>query len=313
VTEDSPRFHPLAEVEPDALVGARTRVWAFAHVCSGAEIGVNCNICDHVFIEGGAIVGSDVTIKSGVQVWSGVQIEDGVMIGPNATFANDRFPRSKQAWDAVPTRVRTGASIGANATILPGVTIGANAIVGAGAVVTTDVPANAIVVGNPARITGYASSQLAARAERIETASTTTARSVAGCEVSRLPDGLDLQGHLTNGEVGAPLPFRPVRYYLVRDVAPADVRGEHAHRRCHEFLTCIRGSVTVLVDDGESRFELILNNPSVGVHVPPMVWSVQYRYSPNGILLVFASDPDDADDYIRDYETFLSEKSQPSP
>jgi acetyltransferase-like isoleucine patch superfamily enzyme len=136
-------------------VGDGTRIWAFTHVLAGARIGADCNICDHVFIEGDVVVGDRVTVKSGVQLWDGLRVEDDVFIGPNATFSNDPFPRSRVYDHETPvTRVRRGASIGANATILPGITVGERAMVGAGSVVTRDVPAAAIVVGNPARVVG---------------------------------------------------------------------------------------------------------------------------------------------------------------
>src|SRR5687767_15956360 len=126
--------HPKALCESEHL-GDNTRVWAFAHVLPGARIGRDCNICDHVFIENDVVIGDRVTVKCGVQVWDGLRIEDDVFIGPNATFANDPFPRSrKRPEHFTPTLVQNGASIGANATILPGVTIGRGAMVGAGAV-----------------------------------------------------------------------------------------------------------------------------------------------------------------------------------
>ena len=147
--------HPNAIVE-SPQIGKDTRIWAFVHILPGAVIGEDCNICDHVFIENEVLIGDRVTIKSGVQVWDGITLEDDVFVGPNATFTNDRFPRSKQQPDEIlRTVVRTGSSIGANATLLPGVEIGRCAMVGAGAVVTKNVPPHAIVVGNPARIMGY--------------------------------------------------------------------------------------------------------------------------------------------------------------
>ena len=149
-------IHAQALVEPGASIGEGTRVWAFSHILGGAKIGCDCNVCDHVFIENDVVVGDRVTIKSGVQLWDGIRLEDDVFVGPNATFTNDRFPRSKQYPCAFPrTLVETGASVGANATILPGLTIGALAMVGAGSVVTRDIPARAIVLGNPARVVGY--------------------------------------------------------------------------------------------------------------------------------------------------------------
>jgi UDP-2-acetamido-3-amino-2,3-dideoxy-glucuronate N-acetyltransferase len=145
-------IHPNALVEDDVTLGRGTRVWAFVHILPGAKIGTQCNICDHVFIEGNVIIGNRVTIKCGVQVWDGLRIEDDVFIGPNATFTNDPFPRSRQEFELRFTQVKRGATIGANATILPGITIGAKAMVGAGAVVTRDVPEKTLVVGNPAKI-----------------------------------------------------------------------------------------------------------------------------------------------------------------
>ncbi len=153
---DSVFVHERGLVEPGATIGAGTRVWAFAHVLGGAIIGRDCNICDHTFIENDVRIGDRVTIKCGVQIWDGVRLEDDVFVGPNATFTNDLFPRSKHYPEKFSeTQVLRGASIGANATILAGRTIGEYAMVGAGAVVTKDVPPYAIVVGNPAVIRGY--------------------------------------------------------------------------------------------------------------------------------------------------------------
>jgi acetyltransferase-like isoleucine patch superfamily enzyme len=143
--------HDLALVEADEI-GARTRIWAFSHVMPGARIGEDCNLCDHTYVEGDVIVGDRVTIKSGVYLWDGVRLEDDVFVGPQATFTNDRFPRSKRPFTCPSTTVRRGASIGAGAVVLPGITVGERAMVGAGAVVTKDVPADAVVVGNPARV-----------------------------------------------------------------------------------------------------------------------------------------------------------------
>lgn len=143
--------HPLALVESEQ-VGDRTRVWAFAHVMEGAQVGVDCNIGEHCFVEKGAIVGNRVTIKNGVAVWDGVVCEDDVFLGPFAVLTNDRRPRSK-AYHAAPSRtlIRQGATVGANATLICGITVGHHAMIGAGTVVTRDVPAHALVVGNPAR------------------------------------------------------------------------------------------------------------------------------------------------------------------
>lgn len=144
-------IHPLADVKSQDI-GEGTRIWQFCVVFAGAKIGANCNICAQVLIENDVVIGDNVTIKSGVQLWDGMRVEDNVCIGPNATFANDLFPRAKKPYQQLGTIIKKGASIGANATILPGVTIGENAMVGAGAVVTKDVPPNVTVVGNPAKV-----------------------------------------------------------------------------------------------------------------------------------------------------------------
>ena len=145
-------IHPQALVDPGAIIGKGTRVWAFAHVVRGASVGEACNLCDHVFIEGKVVLGNRVTVKCGVYLWDGLVVEDDVFIGPGAGFTNDLRPRSQQHPAEYPkTLLRQGCSIGANATILPNLTVGRWAMVGAGAVVTSDVPDHALVVGNPAR------------------------------------------------------------------------------------------------------------------------------------------------------------------
>jgi UDP-2-acetamido-3-amino-2,3-dideoxy-glucuronate N-acetyltransferase len=145
-------IHPLSDVQSQAI-GEGTRIWQFSVVLAGAKIGANCNICAQVFIENDVVIGDNVTIKNGVQLWDGLRIENNVFIGPNVTFTNDLFPRSKVYPEQFRlTIVKSGSSIGANATILPGVTIGEGAMVGAGAVVTKDVPAGVVVIGNPAKI-----------------------------------------------------------------------------------------------------------------------------------------------------------------
>jgi len=147
-----PFVHPTADVQSRAI-GEGTRIWQFCVVLPGARIGRNVNICSHCLIENDVLVGDNVTVKCGVQLWDGLTLEDNVFVGPNVTFTNDLFPRSKVYPEAFArTVVKRGASIGANATLLAGITIGENAMVGAGSVVTKDVPAGAVVMGNPARI-----------------------------------------------------------------------------------------------------------------------------------------------------------------
>ena len=307
---DKPFFvhdHGICE---STRVGQGTRIWAFAHVLPGAVIGANCNICDHVFIENDVTVGDDVTVKSGVQLWDGVRLGDRVFVGPNATFTNDRFPRSKHHPEAfLQTIVEDGASIGANATILPGITIGRRAMIGAGAVVTKSVPANAVVVGNPAVIIGYQTGPHVVPTLMQTVPGATgdkTPLEVGGCELWRLPHFSDLRGELAPLDFADNLPFKPVRTFLVYGVPSDKVRGEHAHRLCHQFLVAAHGRLSVVVDDGQGRKEVSLADPSIGLYLPPRVWGIQYKFQPDTVLLVMASHPYDAGDYIRDYSDFLA-------
>src|SRR5262245_28785815 len=204
VTNDRGVFiHPDALCDSTAF-GKGTRVWAFAHVLPRAVIGADCNVCDHVFIENDVQIGDRVTIKSGVQVWDGLRVSDDVFIGPNATFSNDKFPRSKQ-YQTKPseTFIGRGASIGAGVVVLPGIRIGARAMVGAGSVVTHDVPTKAIVSGNPARIVGYVETKQrpepVARAVRPGETERVQATSVRGVTLHRMTLAEDLRGKLSAG------------------------------------------------------------------------------------------------------------------
>ncbi|MEE9337049.1 MAG: acyltransferase [Methylococcaceae bacterium] len=152
-------IHPLSDVQTNDI-GNNTRIWQYVVILPQAKIGKDVNICSHCFIESKVLIGDNVTIKSGVQLWDGITIEEGVFIGPNVTFTNDKFPRSKQYPSKFPTTiVCKNSSIGGGAVILPGLTIGENAMIGAGAVVTRSVPKNAIVIGNPAHIVGHVDSE----------------------------------------------------------------------------------------------------------------------------------------------------------
>jgi serine acetyltransferase len=274
--------HPQARVE-SASIGEDTRIWAFAHVLPGAKIGRDCNICDHTFIE------------------------DDVFIGPNASFTNDHFPRSKQhlSPESRPrTLVNRGASIGANATILPGIVIGEGAMIGAGAVVTRSVPPDAIVVGNPASISGYVGiPRPNPAADSVQPASVTET-DVASVRLYALPGVEDMRGARTLAEGQSQIPFEIRRFFLVYNVPSRELRGEHAHKTLHQFLICVHGSFLVMADDCTTRREFRLDSPSQGLHIPPITWSVQYKHSNDAVVLVLASAPYDADDYIREYSGF---------
>lgn len=149
--QEPPFIHSTALVESDQI-GAGTRIWAFAHVMPGAVIGSRCNICDYTYIDEDVVIGDRVTVKAGVFLIDGMRVGDDVFIGPHATFTNDRFPRSREAFNCETMVIERGATIGAGAILLPGVSVGERAMVGAGAVVTKDVPPFTVVLGNPARV-----------------------------------------------------------------------------------------------------------------------------------------------------------------
>ena len=304
-------LHPASDVQSENI-GVDTRVWQYTIILPGAAVGNACNICSHCFIENDVIIGNNVTIKSGVQIWDGLRIADDVFIGPNASFSNDKYPRSKQHQDQViTTHIGRGASIGAGAVILPGVKVGEQAMISAGAVVTRSVPPYAIAKGNPARITGYIttggtdSQSVLWVDSNFPQSVGVTPLGVGSVTAHRLKKVADMRGELSVAEFSQEIPFIPKRYFLVFNVPSKETRGEHAHYTCHQFLVCVKGSCHVVADDGHKRAEIILDSPDKGIHLPPMVWGIQYKYSADAVLLVFASEPYMAEDYIRDYQYFI--------
>jgi acetyltransferase-like isoleucine patch superfamily enzyme/dTDP-4-dehydrorhamnose 3,5-epimerase-like enzyme len=308
----STTIHELADVAPGAI-GDGTRIWQYVVVLPGARIGADCNICAHVFIENDVVIGDRVTVKCGVQLWDGLRVGNDVFIGPNATFTNDLFPRSKKYPDKyLETIIQDGASIGAGAVVLPGLTIGQGAMVGAGAMVTRSVPPRAVVVGNPARIIGYTDTEDPSKSNLLQTIQFDQAKAnevfysaVSGVTLHKFPFFSDMRGNLSVGEFEKTVPFTPKRYFLSFEVPSEETRGEHAHRQCKQFLVCVKGRCSVVADDGRNRKEFLLDRPDLGLYLPPMTWGIQYRYSADATLLVFASEYYDNSDYIRDYAEFL--------
>lgn len=226
-------------------------------------------------------------------------LEDDVLVDHGVIFS-DR--------GAKPTIIRAQVHIGAGAVIGDDVELGHGCVVAPGSVVLSSVPPNAVVRGNPAAIVGYTTA-IAGRPSTsvrpsIAQQQGRTALGVGDAALYDMPMFSDLRGSLVVGEFDRDLPFVPQRYFLVFDVPSQELRGEHAHRRCHQFLVCLRGSCHALVDDGRQRAEVLLDSPTRGLYMPPLIWGTQYRYALETALLVFASHPYEADDYIRDYETF---------
>ena len=244
-------------------------------------------------------------VMPGAYVAPGVVITCGATVGANAVLLG-------ADGNSNPAFVERDATIGANATILPGVVIGAGARVAPGAVVTRSVPPLAIVEGNPAQITGYVNThpQHPVFETTLAEAPCILPTRVPGVTYHVLTLAADLRGSLSAGEIERDVPFAVKRYFLVFDVPTSETRGEHAHIHCKQFLVAVRGCIRVVVDDGQVRQEFALEQPDRGLYIPPMVWGIQYRYTPDAVLLVLASEHYDASDYIRHYDQFLKYRRQ---
>ena len=184
-------------------------------------------------------------------------------------------------------------------------------MVGAGAVVTRSVPPNAIVVGNPAKIVGYVDAKPmgiadAGLAGAAGLGLNVSATDVRGVTLHKMKEAADIRGSLSAGEFERDIPFVPARYFLVYGVPTAETRGEHAHHECHQFLLAIKGSVHVVAFDGSKREDFVLDSATTGLYLPPMTWGIQYKYSSDAVLLVFASHHYDNADYIRSYDEYVA-------
>lgn len=293
---ESSSFMPNAKIHPSTSLGPDV------HVAEGAEVGPNCFLSGRISIAAGAQLVGGITWVGDAEIGERCIIEPGVTLSHLTAFAT------------APLRIGADAHVGAGSVLASGLTIGVRSRIAAGTVVTRNVPSHAIVQGNPATIVGYGSSIAAApgsarfSSKPASETSETQALSctVKGVRIFRFPRIRDLRGDLTVGEFGRNVPFEPKRFFLVYDVPSAETRGEHAHKACHQFLICVAGYVAVVVDDGRNREEIELDAPNIGLYIPPKVWGVQYKYSSNATLLVFASHFYDPDDYIRDYNEFLA-------
>ncbi len=309
-------YHEKAIIDDGVTILPGTRVWAFAHLQAGSEVGAGCNIGEGVFIEKGAVVGNNVTIKNGVQIWDGVFLENDVFVGPNATFCNDKYPRSKQHLEKnLETRVCSNASIGANATILPGVTIGAGAMVGAGSVVTHNVSSYTVVAGNPARHLGFINAikkEIKNSGSEYSELTMIPSRCSSSYPVRLVSSPVisDRRGKLTFTEHKNSLPWICRRNFIIYDTPERELRGYHAHKTTHQCLICVAGRIIVLVDNGVNRIEVELDSPNKSLLIPPMVWSSQTYVKPGSVLVVLASEKHIPENYIHDYSQFLSLSNQ---
>lgn len=278
-----------------------------AHVHPGASVAATAHLGDFVVVYPGAVVGDNCRVRGFTQVWPGVRLQDGVDIGPGVTI-------EAPAGDASDVIVGAGVKVGAGALICRGVRIGQGAEVVAGAVVAQNVPPYAIVAGAPARVVNYVQqAETSAPADwhaiaTFPSTPSTVRLGVGDVTLHRFKYVRDPRGDLSVGEFEREIPFLPKRYFLVMNVPNDKIRGEHAHYKCHQFLVCVKGSCSVVVDDLKSRVEVPLDAPDLGLYLPPMTWGIQYKYSSDAVMMVFASDYYEAEDYIRDYDDFVAAK-----
>jgi acetyltransferase-like isoleucine patch superfamily enzyme len=284
------------------LIGPGSRVMAFARLGPAVTVGQDCVVGDRAVLDG------EIALANGVQVSGGARLIGPVAIGARASIGiNAILSATENTSGAAEITVGADARIGAAATVLPGVSIGRGAVIKPGSIVMNNVPAHAIVSGNPARIVAYVESvELTAGREQIIASdlTETTPTRVRGVTIQPLTHARDLRGSLTALEF-EDLPFAPARAFSVFGVPSEFVRGSHAHRTCAQFFVCLAGELSCLVDDGTMREEIRLGTPDVGVHMPPMTWGTQWKYTRDAVLLVLASHPYDPADYIHDYEEFL--------
>ena len=304
-------MHPQALCE-SATVGEGTSVWAFAHVLPGARIGRDCNICDHVFIENDVVVGDRVTVKCGVQLWDGLRVADDVFIGPNATFTNDKYPRSKQHQAECCRRwIERGASIGGGAMCCRA-SASARARWSAPAPSSRRTCRRARSCSAIPRTSSATSMRARSADERREIQPVRTGTrqsrdvSVPGSRCTRCSPPSICAAACRPVSSRQHVPFAPQRYFLVFDVPGKEVRGEHAHRA----VAPVPGLRTRLADGRRRRRQCTARRCGSTARArpahPAAVWAVQYKYSADAVLLVLASDPYDPADYIRDYDEFLS-------
>jgi UDP-2-acetamido-3-amino-2,3-dideoxy-glucuronate N-acetyltransferase len=243
----------------------------------------------------------DSLIRESSIIGERVMLEKDVVIG--VAVVCSAGPEGEQV-------LRAGVNVGAGSVIAGSLTVGVGARIEPGSVVTEDVPPYAIVAGNPARVVGYSAPSGPDRVARMPREVAPPVEPgrielVGGASLIRFPEVLDLRGRLTFGQVGTDLPFTVQRMFCVYGVPSSSLRGEHAHRTCEQLLICVSGSLRVSMTDGRERDDVVLDSPSVGLHLPTLVWSTQYEYSSDAVLMVLCSETYDPASYIRNYDDFI--------
>lgn len=261
-------------------------------LCSHDQIGEGTDVGAYCVIERHSIIGRNTSVSHGVTIAANTRVGDEAKIGAGARIGSGCTIGNK-------------VTIGANAVISDGISLHIGSCVSPNSRVLMSVPPYAIVGGSEASITGYvdANPGVLSKIKQAPTENPQESR-VQGARYYQIRQFPDLRGDLSVGEFETDLPFLPKRYFLVHNVASEKIRGEHAHKKCHQFLTCVHGSCSVIADDGTNRQEFILDRPTVGVHLSPMVWGIQYKFTRDAVLLVFTSEHYDPEDYIRNYNDF---------
>ena len=284
-----PNIHPSCEIGDSVVIDDK------------AWIGPNCYLDGHITVDAGVVLKGGITLVGDIVVGRDSILEPGVCIAS---------PKPGQPQESTLVRVGHQVHVGAGTVLLSGVSIGHHSWIEPGTVVLRNIPAHAIVSGNPATISGYMDDPIYQGRISSNLVSVPDNPGVYPCQVKgvmlhHFPRIRDLRGDLSVGEFERSVPFLPKRYFIVYDVPSTETRGEHAHMKCHQFLVCVAGSVSVVVDDGMRREEVLLERPNIGLFIPAGIWGVQYKYTANGTLLVFASEYYDGSDYIRNYDDFL--------
>lgn len=291
------RKHETALVETSSI-GEGSSIGAYSIVRGQVRLGRGCVIQDHVVLDGALEIADRVVIESHSCLRGPATIGADVRVGPQVSLTSS---------NALMVTVKNAVVIGPHATVTGPLVIAEAAVIEPGSVVTKNVPANAVVAGNPARIVRYHQTPTAPAILRdAAPAGSITRTTVRGVTLHELPMIEDLRGNLSFGEMERHVPFPIKRYFLTFDVDSEEARGEHAHRALEQFLLCVHGRVHIVADDGRNREEFVLDRPTLALYLPPLVWGVQYRFSPGAVLLVLCSDFYDPADYIRDYAEFLS-------
>lgn len=256
----------------------------------------------YAVIETQVTFGKAARVGARAFIGAGARIGDRVSLGPGVII---------QSTLAEPVHIENDVEIGAGAVITAGMRVGFRARIGAGCVVAENVPPNMVLAVQPAHVVGYRNGShgpgAPLRSIRVDDIQEDRMDlGVSGAQVWRMREYRDYRGSLCVAELHRnELPFPPARMFLVYDVPSQNTRGDHAHRVCEQFMHCVSGSVSVVLDDGRDRVEVLLSKPWIGIYMPAMIWGTQYRYSPDAVLAVYASRPYENDDYLRDYSEFL--------